>query len=505
MTANVAPTDRPHDTRDLRRQLIVATALLFLMLYPHGGALGLASAPLFLLCLHAFVRIGAGLYTGEPVAASIFGCSAPERGWLRCVAVTLAVLQLFRAPGDALAAGTSWLPHCVLALLLGAIAVWATRKPAPHSQRRSVVLAIVATLATAAVFAYLLRHASSPRIDVFLLQQRGAQLLLAGQNPYSALYQNPYDPVETTAFFGHYTSTLDHYPYPPLSLLLTTLCYALFGDVRWLFLLCHLAVAAVLYRLGKTWQQRRKARPDLGLILLCIHLLHPRGFLVIEQAWTEPLLACALALWVWFRASRTADVPQVSDRMNGQIVIKDSLLLGLVLSAKQYALLLLFPYLSRSLFAKLSPPWLRHRRLSSLLLALLPLVAGYVALAAWQPADFLEDVVLFQLKQPFRSEALSLPALLYALSDIKLPGFTAALGLLLPLGLLGLVRPGRLPPRLGGQLLLAGLAFVGFFATAKQAFCNYYYFVGVVLLLALTQLEEAPAEQASAQEGAGRS
>ena len=78
MTANAAPTVGPHNTRDLRRQVIVATALLFLMLYPHGGALGLASAPLFLLCLHAFVRLGAGLYSGELASAPIFGCSASE-------------------------------------------------------------------------------------------------------------------------------------------------------------------------------------------------------------------------------------------------------------------------------------------------------------------------------------------------------------------------------------------------------------------------------------------
>ena len=33
----------------------------------------------------------------------------------------------------------------------------------------------------------------------------------------------------------------------------------------------------------------------------------------------------------------------------------------------------------------------------------------------------------------------------------------------------------------------------GFFVTAKQAFCNYYYLVGVLLLLTLTQLDEEPA------------
>lgn len=472
----------------LRHRVLVALSLLLLMLYPHSGALGLASAPLLLLCLWAFVAIGTTLHAPSP--PQTFDGDR-ERRLLRGLALLLALLQLVRAPGDALQAGTSWLPHSLLALLLAGIASVATQPRQPRLNSRA--LAVLAVLATAVVFGYLLRHAPSPRIDVFQIQQRGAELLAAGANPYSALYPNPYDPVETTAFFGHYSASLDHYPYPPLSLLLTTLLHRLTHDVRWLFLLLHLLIACVLYRLGRRWQQRRAERFDLGLVLLCIHLLHPRGFLVIEQAWTEPLLAAAIALWADFRARHSQAPQPPSPAGVSRCLVADSLLLGVALACKQYGLLLLAPYLSRSLFAWLSPTWLHARRRLSLGISLLPLAIGYLLFAAWQPADFVEDVVLFQLKQPFRSEALSLPALLYALSDIKLPGAIAAVGLLLPPLWLGRGRPPRLPAGLGGQLLLFSLMLFGFFVTAKQAFCNYYYLVGVLLLLTLTQLDEEPA------------
>ena len=482
---------------DLRRRVVLALGLLLLMLYPHSGALGLASAPLLLLCVHAFVRVAGALR--QPATYASTPSALDERQLLRGLALLLAALQLLRSPGDALLASTSGIPHRLLSLLLAGIALWATRATPSKQARGSGLLAAVAMLATGAVFAYLLIHAPSPRIDVFLLQQRGASLLTAGQNPYSALYPNPYDPVETTAFFGHYSAVLDHYPYPPVSLLLTALMHRITADVRWLFLLAHLGVAGALYWLGRCRSESQSQRFDLGLTLACIHLLHPRGFLVVEQAWTEPLVAGSSALWVLFRAHHaSSNMPSQTASPPRWTLVIDSALLGLALSCKQYALLFLTPYLYRPLLAWLSPPWLQRQRLLSLGLSLLPLLVGSVLFALWQPGDFLEDVVLFQLKQPFRSEALSLPALLAAVSEIRLPGGFAAIGLLLPLVYLGMTRPPHLPRGLGGLLLLFSLMLFGFFVTAKQAFCNYYYLVGVLLLLTLTQLDVEPEQNLGA-------
>jgi hypothetical protein len=485
--------------------LFAAAALLFLTLFPHSGALGLASAPLFLLCIHRFFRLAATLDEGPAGAdlgsapSSHAGDAADRRRLLgRALGLTLVAFQLLRRPGDALLPDTSPYVHRLWALGLAAVVLWATRAQAvgpgrspPQSGRDSSRLAWLAIVGTALTFAYLLRHAPSPRIDVFGLQQRGAELLLSGQNPYSALYPNPYDPVETTEFFGRWVAALDHYPYPPLSLLLSTASFRLTGDVRFLFLLAHLVVGAALYRLGGLRPAAAGVIEDRGLLLLCLHLLHPRGFLVVEQAWTEPLLAGAVALWLLGRGSaRKTAAGEVA--AGSRPLISDGLLLGLALACKQYGVLLLLPFASPALSAHVSPAWLRPYRFRWLLLCLLPLGLSYLPFFLWQPGDFIEDVVLFQLRQPFRAEALSLPALLHALSDIKLPGATAAIGLLVPLWFFARRRPLRLPAGTAGYLLLVSLQIFGFFATAKQAFCNYYYFLGVLLLLTLAQLDDRP-------------
>lgn len=487
--------------------LFAAAALLFLTLFPHRGALGLASAPLFLLCLHRFFRLAATLDEGGTKAAADLGSTpsshagdAADRRRLlgRALCLTLVAFQLLRRPGAALLPDTSPYVHRLWALGLAGVALWATRAPSsgagrqsPDSGRDSRRLSVLAIVGTALTFAYLLRHAPSPRIDVFGLQQRGAELLLAGQNPYSALYPNPYDPVETTEFFGRWVAALDHYPYPPLSLLLSTVSFRLTGDVRWLFLLSHLAIGAALYRLGGRRPGAAGAIEDRGLLLLCLHLLHPCGFLVVEQAWTEPLLAVAVALWLLGRGCAREGAGKVA--AGSRRLVSDGLLLGLALACKQYGVLLLLPFASPALSAHVSPAWLRPYRFRWLLLGLLPLALSYLPFFLWQPGDFIEDVVLFQLRQPFRAEALSLPALFHALSDIKLPGATAAIGLLLPLWFFARRRPPRLPAGTAGYLLLISLQIFGFFATAKQAFCNYYYFLGVVLLLTLAGLDERPA------------
>ncbi len=492
--------------RDAYRTLLVATGLLFLTLTPHSGALGLASAPLFLLCLHRFLRLARSL-TAPTSPAQIPDDTDPSddsRRLLRGLGLVLVACQLVREAGDALLPTTSPYVHRLWALALGLVLLCATRPAGRNASRRPARSFLspglwlgLSLAATALCFAYLLRHAPSPRIDVFGLQQRGAELLLSGQNPYSALYPNPYDPVETTQFFGHWVPALDHYPYPPLSLALSTLSFRLLGDVRWLFLLAHLLVAGVLYRLGQRRSDAGKTW-DRGLALACLHLLHPRGFLVIEQSWTEPLLAAAIALWVGQRVGRVPSAhasPTTTEPAAPSFRwLADALLFGVALACKQYALLLLLPLCIPSRHAHFTPGWSRPQRLRWLLVCLLPLVASYLPFALAAPADFVEDVVLFQLRQPFRAEALSLPALLYALSDLKLPGATAALGLALPLWYFARRKPGSLPSGTGGFLLLASLLYLGFFATAKQAFCNYYYLLGVLLLLTLAQLREASAK-----------
>jgi uncharacterized membrane protein len=128
--------------------------------------------------------------------------------------------------------------------------------------------------------------------------------------------------------------------------------------------------------------------------------------------------------------------------------------------------------------------------LSALLAALLLL-----PFLLWHPRDFIEDVVLFQLRQPFRPDALTLPALVHFCTGLRAPGALALLGLAASL----YYAWPRLPRSYAGLFYGAVVGCFGFFALAKQAFCNYYCFVAVLLLLtaAATVATSPPTDRAA--------
>jgi hypothetical protein len=112
----------------------------------------------------------------------------------------------------------------------------------------------------------------------------------------------------------------------------------------------------------------------------------------------------------------------------------------------------------------------------------LPVVMGMICVSSAQDGRplalvdvraFLNDVVLFQVRQPFRADALSFLALFARLRGAPFPsgiGFIALAAVIA----LALLRAARTP---AGFALGVAAAFFGFFAYNKQAFCNYYYFV----------------------------
>jgi hypothetical protein len=316
-------------------------------------------------------------------------------------------------------------------------------------------------LALTAVAAMLIFLCPPTRIDVLALQQAGARALLSGADPYQMSIPNPYTPEETLAFFGRESRVLTHYPYPPLSLLLTALAYRIHPDVRFAYLALQLGIGVLLWRLAL----RSGAPPARAVALLALHLIHPRGLFVVQQAWTEPLLAFSFAALLWFSGRRGAAGS-----------------LAAFLAAKQHSVLLL-PLL-----------WRKGRVIGAAGLALA--VAGAVALtlpfALWHPADFFEDVVLFQLQQPFRMDALSVPAALAWVTGLKVPGAVAPV---VALGAALWARP-RLPVGALGLALGGAFVYLCFFLAAKQAFVNYYYLVGVMLLLAAA-LQPAPGADAA--------
>ncbi|MDP9000184.1 MAG: hypothetical protein M3O46_08750, partial [Myxococcota bacterium] len=128
--------------------------------------------------------------------------------------------------------------------------------------------------------------------------------------------------------------------------------------------------------------------------------------------------------------------------------------------------------------------------------------AGAITLPffVWSPSDFVDDVVLCQLRQPFRADALSIPAFVAWATGWQAPGALAPVGAALAIALTWSrlrsdSRPSSLP-------LCAAIVFMSFFLCAKQGFCNYYYFAGVLILGAAALFE--PGDTAPGTSSAGR-
>lgn len=378
------------------------------------------------------------------------GPAAPERPppgprAISALLVLLFALSLIHPPGEAPRDLRLLAAYYALTLALLGAALGALRRPVDlHRGRRALALLLLLFLAAGAVR---LRLLPEPRIDVFHLQQMGARELLAGRDPYVGQVPNTfYDAAETRAFFGDDRRALTNYPYPPLSLLATAPGWALLGDVRVVYLGLQVMCAALLYALG------RGAGPGWALSLAALHLHHPQALFIVEQSWTEPLVAAgALLLLLALALGRGALAAAA---------------LGLTLAAKQYSVVLL-------------PLLLPRRIVPRAALGAAVVAAGALCLPflLWHPRDFIEDVVLFQLRQPFRLDALSLPAALAALTGLRAPGALAILA-----GLAAAVAAARRAAGVAGLAWGAALAYLCFFLAAKQAFSNYYYMVGVLLL-----------------------
>ena len=134
--------------------------------------------------------------------------------------------------------------------------------------------------------------------------------------------------------------------------------------------------------------------------------------------------------------------------------------MGLCLASKQYMILVL----------PLAMLLLNKRDLvKSLVLAAAITLPFFV----WSPAAFLRSVLLMQMKQPFRLDALSFPAILARFTGWEIPSvvaFVAAGGAIL--------WTRRVAPRTAAGFVGAGaLVLIVFFAMNKQAFCNYYFLI----------------------------
>jgi hypothetical protein len=187
-----------------------------------------------------------------------------------------------------------------------------------------------------------------------------------------------------------------------------------------------------------------------------MHLLHPHSLYLTQNAWTDPLVAVTFALFLHAAGRRTAAGA-----------------LALFFAAKQYSVLVLALLLA----------WPRHRiaTLPTIAWGVLGAIAITAPLALWHPQSFIDGVLLLQIRQPFRVDSVSIPALVNTLTGIHLPGALAVVAAACAI----VWARSRLPSEPYGLALGGALVYLSFFLLAKQAFENYHYTVTAFLLLAI--------------------
>lgn len=313
------------------------------------------------------------------------------------------------------------------------------------------------------------------RIDVHVFQDVAADRLLQGVNPYAFGYPDVYGAAESAKVYAPGISVdgvlQAGFPYPPVSLVLSTVG-AVLGDVR----LAH-ALAIILAVLLMATLSRRSWAARVGAVLFATSPLVPY---VVQRAWTEPFVVAALALVIW------------AGRRGGLGVLP----LALLLSVKQYAVVLL------PVIVGLAPrPRALIERMRSAVGAVLLAALTAVPFLAIGAREFVYSVGLWQLDQPFRTDAMSVPSVVSRWAGVP-PSW-------LQLVVIGLATAGaigwaltRLPAGWGSAALGVTTTMLVFLVVGKQAFTNYYTFALGALCLAIAAGARAPSSLVGLERGA---
>ncbi len=253
-------------------------------------------------------------------------------------------------------------------------------------------------------------------------------------------------------------------PYPPTAVYPPMAFWYVFGDVRTAWIACDLAAALMIYLLARRMSPGRSRFHELAAAAF---LFMPRSLFVLENGWTEPLMAAALGGVAL--ALATARGPFLT-----------GCLMGVWLTSKQYVALAV-PLLIR----------LRRASANTWLWAAIAGIVLTLPFILWDFGALVGKTVRFFVESPGRADSLSIYGAL-ARQGVDLPAKVSVGIWLLAMAWL----TWKMPRTLGGWLFSMATSWLVFFLLGKQAFINYYYFISFTLLLAVAA-SPAAAERAN--------
>jgi hypothetical protein len=409
---------------------------------PVGLALSVGAYVLFVLGVRSVVRGGPSLervreqgLAGVLVLLLVFGA-------LKAPALWLHDLTFIR--------WTEVVVYSLAAAVALAFVIFPTQLPA----KRAI---FVVGIAGAVVLRWgLLQASPEPFIDVFQLAQQGSGYLLHGYNPYS-------NPQWAAGHDGH-IYVFNGYAYPPANLLLQSIAFAVTKDARFANVFADLGFALCL------WLITRGLPAGVRQLAVLVHLYQPKSLFVLENAWTEPLtlglMGVCLCLWRGGRRNFAAAV------------------CGFLLTMKHYLVFVAPQYL------------ILERRWKAWLVLTGTALTVVLPFLVWDAKSFWANGLWLVVSLPFSDQTLGVAAQLNRMTGyVPGPGLSIAVGLgataAFPLLLRGI------PPLPRFVLSVTGTLFSAFLFGTK-AFCNYYYLVSGVFVLALALHAEGGARRAAA-------
>jgi hypothetical protein len=371
---------------------------------------------------------------------------------LAAALVFLLVAGVFDAPGYYLK-NTDYRPAYIAIQLGLALAVAASffRTTARDQFRRGVFFAGAALGFGLRV--WMVTASPQPIIDVFNQFQESSAHLLHGLNPYSTPVT---DPLEGAKNFGYHVTG---YSYPPSNLYAHVLSYAALGDIRYGYIAAELVAMVCLYSLVAA------SHKTAAQLLVLLFLFHPRGLFTIEQAWTEPFLVGSAAGFLWLAVKRPTSrwVPVV---------------FGLFLSLKQY--LVFFA----ALFFAAAKRWRLILPVSAVILL------TWLPFLIWDSYSAVQNGLLFQFRTSFRDDGLTLASVAF-----RWFGWESSKWMAIAVGAATAAFTWQKfqARTIGGYLYSSLITTLAVFLSGSQAFCNYYYFLGalVLFLIAIRLREES--------------
>ncbi len=436
------------------------------MLIPIAAADALLAA--LLVAIGSCVRGDLRFLVGLPVTLAGFAVASramwrveaeQPAAWRTSACALMAVMALVglvtpATPGaawyDAAGRGVSLLGLAAVGVFFWGDARW-----------RGRAVAAVAVAVTALHFAAPI-GVPDPGIDVWSWTQTCLRSLLHGVHPYTV----------QAGDFVHIGPTSQVYPYLPLTLVAYAPAFALLGDYRFL---SALALPATVV-LNRATGHRLGVDPRFVDATTLAFLLHPRSSWLTVYGWTEPLLVVVAAAFAYLAVRAPGGAGQ-------------AIAFFLLPALKQYFIAPVLLYLA------MKPPRPRAAVVAVAATAAVATVAPFLGWA-WRPTV---AGIVVQMVAPLepRLDSDSLVALVGATTGVYASRWLSIAVQLL----VAAIAYARLRRHgLAGLLLASALALYATFLAGWQAFVNYYYLVGELLILAALALA-APRPRAALDSG----